>query len=188
MSFPTTPVFVYQGSKPGFTSELTAHPAGAWLQKYTEAALDGRQWEQATDYSEWHTDDYTIEKTDGSVVQGGKEAWTQGAPDMFKPFKAHRHVPNMAVVMDIPDGYMMLTQANVYGKLHAPSPAPKVQDHDGNEWDVMTPGAFRFTFKKDGGAQHDGLKMQSTSIFLDTAPTMGLMLKSGMLKPEDLGK
>ncbi|KAL8934990.1 MAG: hypothetical protein Q9216_005639 [Gyalolechia sp. 2 TL-2023] len=188
MSFPTTPVFVYNGSKPGFTSELTQHPAAAWLKQYTETALDGRAWEKGTPYSEWHTDDYSITKADGTVISGGKEAWEQGAPSLFKPFQAHKHEPNLAVIMETPNGWMMLGQADVYGQLHAPGSEPKVKDSEGKEWDTMTPGAFRFMFVKDGSAPHDGIKMQQTSVFLDSGPTMAKMMKVGMLKPEDLAK
>ncbi|KAL8721915.1 MAG: hypothetical protein Q9225_001511 [Loekoesia sp. 1 TL-2023] len=187
MSFPTTPAFIYQAPRGGWTSELTQHPAAAWLKQYTETALDARAWEKGEPYSNWHTNDFTVTKADGTVVEGGKQAWEQAIPSMYAPFKAQQHEPGMALVFETPDGWVMLGEAKVFAQLHVPSPEPKVKDASGKEWDVVTPGAFRFQFVRDPKAAHDGLLLKGTTIFADSGPAITLMLRLGVMKPSDFG-
>jgi hypothetical protein len=49
------------------------HPAMKWLEDYTVNCIDSRAFDKP--HSVWHSDDFSLLKTDGTEIKGGKEAW-----------------------------------------------------------------------------------------------------------------
>ncbi|MCJ1460821.1 hypothetical protein MMC28_011203 [Mycoblastus sanguinarius] len=183
MSVPTVPAYIHTGS---WDDETRKHPAMKWMEDYTMASIDTRAWDTIP-YSDYHTDDFTLYKADGSVEKGGKQAWEKGLPTVYGPFKSHLHEPNFLVCTETKYGWEMIGQANVYANLHVEGKEPKVKDGSGREWDHVTPGAFHFEYVKDSKAKHQGILLKSSRIFADSGPALMLMLKRGQLKPGDLG-
>ena len=180
MSFKTQPAFVAHN---GWDDETRKHPAMKWMENYTKNFIDKADWSKASDY---HTDDFTLQKSSGEVVSGIKEATgPNGIPSVYAPFAGWYHAPSFAVTIETANGWQMMGQANVYANLHgqAASGEKKVKSEDGKEWDIVTPGAFLFEYVKDGS----GVKLKSTKIYADSAPGMMTMVKRGLIKPSDLG-
>ena len=64
----------------------------------------------------------------------------------------------------------MLGQADVCANLGIEDKEPKVkveEGEEGEEWDCVTPGAFRFEYVRDEKAARGGILLKSTRIFAD---------------------
>jgi len=70
MSVPTVPTFIHTGT---WDDQTRAHPAMAWMESYTRS-VDNRSWTTGTPASEWHTAEFTLQKSDGTVIHGGEAA------------------------------------------------------------------------------------------------------------------
>jgi hypothetical protein len=178
MSYPTTPAFVHYGD---WSDATRANPCLKWMEDYTTQMFDKRKFD--TPYNEWHSDDYVLVKPDGTeITSGGADAWKE-VQAIFAPFTAHRHRPIFAVVVETDYGWLMIGQAYVCGNLVGPpaSGEKKAKDPDGNEWDLVYPGAYRFEYVKDA---QGGIKMRRSEIMTDTWPVASLLLKRGVMKVE----
>lgn len=82
MSYPTQPVFIHQGT---WDNETRAHPAMAFMEKYTVHIIDTRSWD--TPVTEWHASDFVFQKSTGQVVEGGDAAW-KAVQEVYGPFSA----------------------------------------------------------------------------------------------------
>ncbi|KAK4502982.1 hypothetical protein PRZ48_006409 [Zasmidium cellare] len=176
MSYSTQPTFIHTGT---WDDEMRSHPALAWMEKYTRNIIDTRSWN--TPASDWHTPDFTFQKSTGQVVEGADAAFKSVA-EVYAPFSAHCHDPAFLICWETSSGWGMFGIANLWWTLAAPGDSSKVKDVDGKEWDGVTPGAFRFEYVKKG----DEIKLARTEIFSDPSQAMVLMLKRGMIKSEDL--
>jgi hypothetical protein len=70
--------------------------------------IDSRAFDKS--HSVWHSDDFSLLKTDGTEFKGGKEAWVSVA-ELFRPFTSHLHQPIYACCTETKYGYEMLAQA-----------------------------------------------------------------------------
>ena len=76
----------------------------------------------------------------------------------------------------------MFGEASLYFRLQGLS-GDAIADPQGEKWDGVAKGAFRFLYAKDGS---DGIKLKETRIFSDASPAMRLMLKNNMINGEQL--
>ncbi len=182
MSYPTTNAFIY--SFTGFDETTRSHPCMNWCEKYT-LSFDSREMFQK-DYSEWHTDDYTYQKSNGQVTSGGAAAFDKVKED-YSFFSGTNHAPNFLCCWETADGWEMLGQAVMYANLAAPGGSGQVMtDPAGKKWDVGVPSAFHFFFVKDPSGSAGGIKMKRMEVYGDSMPVAAEMLKRGMMKPEQL--
>lgn len=82
MSYPTKSVYVHTGS---WDDETRSHPCMAWMEKYTTTIIDERKWDTPT--GDWHTSDFTFQKSTGEVAEGGDAAWKTLA-EVYATFSA----------------------------------------------------------------------------------------------------
>ena len=75
--------------------------------------------------------------------------------------------------------------ATLYWNLVAPGEGAKVKGRDGKEWDGATPAAFNFRYVKQSDG---GIRLGKSVTFGDPTSAVVMMLKRGMMKPEDLMK
>ena len=71
-------------------------------------------------------------------------------------------------------------EVNVFFKLPAPLPETET-DLAGKKWHVHAFGAYHFVFVKDGG-----IRMKPTRIYADQSPVMKRMLKSNIIRGEQV--
>jgi hypothetical protein len=93
------------------------------------------------------------------------------------------HDPEFLIAFDTDDGWGMLGLATLYWNLAAKGEGgQKVKDKSGKEWDGAGPAAFKFGYTKVDG----GIRLNRTEIMADSSKAVVMMLKRGMMKPEDL--
>lgn len=160
--------------------ETRQHPAMEFMERYTRETVDVRNWDESAD--KHHTKDFRLIKSTGQTVEGRDQAWSTLGKEVYAPFKAHRHHPTFIICWDEDDGYSMFGIANLWWTLAAPGDEKKVKDEQGQEWDGVTPAAFKFRYEKEGGE----VKLAETRIFDDPSQAIVTMLKRGMIKSEDL--
>lgn len=179
-SVPTTPAFVHHSTWDDTTRK---HPAMKWMEDYT---LD---FDTHSFSPKWYSKDWTLHKADGGVVSG-REAGIAALKEIYGPLTAHFHEPYFLICTEIADGWDMIGQAKLFGNLNG-SPAAgeaKVKDRQGREWDMCVPGGFHFHYVKDPGAENGGgILLKKTEIMSDSGVPMGIMLKRGLIKAQDLG-
>jgi hypothetical protein len=181
MSYPTKPAFVV--TTKGW-DELRVHPAMAWMEKYTYA-WDGKEINESNT-TDWHTEDHVYQAPNGEVATGSKAA-VNAALATYAPFAAHMHEPNGTIsCWETQDGWEMLGQATLFIDLPVPGGPKTKKDLSGRAWDIAAPGMFQFSYVKDKGAKHDGIKMKLQKVFSDSGARMIEMIKRGMVKPEQL--
>ncbi|KAF2472086.1 uncharacterized protein BDR25DRAFT_313281 [Lindgomyces ingoldianus] len=181
MTFPTQPVFVYEGT---WSAEMRAHPAMDWMYNFTSNIFDNRAWDIPTE--QYLTEDFVLKKSDGTEVHGREAAWAADKA-LYAPFTAHKHEPRGLMCAENAEGWEMVGRANLYVNLPgAPSEGEKkVKDLDGKEWDAVCAGMFRFLYVKDESG-FQGIKLKRTEVCSDPLPALGLMLKRGVVTPEQL--
>lgn len=154
-----------------------------FMEDYTRNCIDNRSFDKP--HSDWHSDDYSLLKSDGTEIKGGKDAWA-GVGATYAPFTGHHHQPFFLSCIETEYGYEMIGQAWVF--VHFPGAASageqKHKDSEGKEWDMKVPGGFRFEYVKDSAK---GFKLQRTDIMSDSGPAVLRMLRRGLIKPADLG-
>jgi hypothetical protein len=181
MSFPTTTAFIH--SCKGWDETTRLHPAMKWFEKYALLFNSGQMFSKSS--SEWHTENFSYHKSTGEIIEGGTKAF-DALKETYAPFDGTNHEPNFLICWETKDGWEMLGQALLYGNLKAPGGSGKVHtDVTGQKWDVGVPSAFHFAYVKDSSGP-EGIKLERTDIFSDSAPVLVEMLKRGMLKPEQL--
>ena len=116
-------------------AETREHPAMKWLEDYTVNCIDSRAFDKP--YSVWHSDDFSLLKTDGTEIKGGKEAWAS-VGELFAPFTSHLHQPMYACCTETKNGYEMLAQAWIFANFPGVASAEeqKHKDAQGKEWDM----------------------------------------------------
>lgn len=116
-------------------AETRKHPAMKWLEDYTVNCIDSRAFDQP--HSVWHSDDFSLLKTDGTEIKGAKEAWANTA-EIFAPFTSHLHQPFYLCCTETKYGYEMLGQAWVFANFPGAASAgeKKHKDAHGKEWDM----------------------------------------------------
>jgi len=180
MSFPTQPAFIHSGS---WDAESRKHPAMKWMEAYTDAFDSRESW--STPYTDWHVEDWYGVKADGQATSTGQKGWEE-LKEVYAPFLQQKHEPYFLVCFETHDGYEMIGQALVYGKLpgHPTADEKRVQDRSGKEWDVAVPGGFHFFYVKGDGAKHGGFLMKKSEIMSDSIPVVTILQKRGLLKQE----
>ncbi|EPS40822.1 hypothetical protein H072_5271 [Dactylellina haptotyla CBS 200.50] len=181
MSYPTVPA--YQAYASGSESLPNDHPVLAFLNSHQEAFDHGNMKNEP--YTVFHTDDFTFTKTDGTVLPPGEESW-KGWLAGYAPFVEHLHKTRYACVYERNGEWEMFGFADICANLPVPGEKTKT-DSTGRKWDVMVPGAFKFTVVNDTTSEK-GYKIKTMTVFGDGVPVVGEMMKRGMIKPEDLGK
>ncbi|KAF2496430.1 hypothetical protein BU16DRAFT_617866 [Lophium mytilinum] len=189
MSVPLTPTFYLRAT--GWTPTSRAHPAMKWMEYYTTTIIDGRAFTKpSTDPTTFFTADAVLVTSAGVTVTGAAEKWA-ALRQIYGPFLANYHEPLELFCIEKEDGsgWEMLGRANLYVKI----PGEKgdgekgAKSGDGREWDAVVVSAFRFEYVKDQGAE-GGIKLARSEIFSDPMPAVGVMLKRGVIKAEDLLK
>jgi hypothetical protein len=154
-----------------------------WMEEYT------LNFDAGNDSPEWYHPDWTLHKADGTIIRG-RDVALQALRELYKPLIAHLHEPFFAVCTETQDGWEMIGQARLYGKLGG-QPAEgeeKFRDQQGNEWDICVPSAFVFQYVKDEKAENGmGILMKRSEIMTDSGVPMKVMLKRGLMKASDLG-
>ena len=178
MSFPTTSAYI-QNCK-GWEPRLREHPAMDWMFDFCEAFDNGDM--KSRPYTEWHTEDFTLYKENGKVFTGA-EAWAADL-EAVAPFAKQTHEPVWLCISETPTGYEFVGNAKLFFNLLVPGEKSLV-DVQGREWDGVIQGMFHFTFVRDPTGPK-GLKMSVEKVFADGSPVISLLLKRGMLKPEEL--
>lgn len=79
----------------------------------------------------------------------------------------------------------MLGIATLFWNLQVPGKGSNIKGPDGKPYDGATPSAFKLQYRKDGSV---GIRVSRTEIYSDPSAAMVGMLKTGMLKAEDLMK
>ena len=79
----------------------------------------------------------------------------------------------------------MLSTAHSYMNLLAPGNERKVKDEHGQEWDLKITAGWRFQFRKDAGGISNGIRIQKIQMTMDSLPAVALMVRRGMVKPEE---
>lgn len=156
MSYPTKSAFVHYGS---WDDETRTHPAMKFMEDYTTGIIDTRSWD--TPVADWHTDDFVLNKADGSSAPGSQAAWN-ALQEVYGPFTANLHHPSYLVCHETEKGWTMIGQATLYVTLVGPAGADekKVKSPNGKEWDVAIPSAFRFDYVKT----EKGIRLARTDI------------------------
>ncbi|OCK75302.1 hypothetical protein K432DRAFT_362330 [Lepidopterella palustris CBS 459.81] len=181
MSFPTKPTFVYSGT---WSAESRAHPAMKWMENYTINVIDAKKFDiPATEY---HVPSFTLQKSDGTIIEGAEKAWASNK-ETYAPFPAHMHEPQYLFCTETENGWQMMGRANLFVELPGQpgTGEKKVKSVSGKEWDAVMPSAFHFEYVKDKDGV-DGIKLAKTEIFSDPFPALRLMLKRGVIKPENI--
>ena len=181
MSFPTQPAFIV--STAGSWEPSRAHPAMAWLEKYTKA-FENHEVNEAN-FSDWNTDDLAYQKANGEVTTGGLAAF-KASLEVYRPFAAYLHEPKFGIVWEVENGYEMIGHATLFADFVAPGGEKKAEDFSGRKWDVGLPGMFQFTIVKVPGAPTDELKLSRGAMFSDSGPVMVEMMKRGMVQANQL--
>lgn len=179
-SVPTKPAFVHHSTWDDTTRK---HPAMKWMEDY---ALD---FDTHSFSPKWYSKDWTLHMADGRMVSGRDEA-IAAIRELYGPLTSHFHEPYFLVCHDVADGWDMIGQAKLYGNLNGKPAAgeEKVKDRQGREWDMALPAAFHFHYVKDPGAENGGgISLKKTEIMSDSGVAMGIMLKRGLIKAQDLG-
>jgi len=181
MSYTTKPTFVYNG---GWSDETRAHPAMKWMEDYTVNVVDAKNFDVPS--TKYRVADFVLQKSDGTIIQGADPAW-EAEKQIYNQFLAHCHEPQGLMCCETEFGWEMIGQADVYVILpgDAGPGEKKVKSKSGKEWDAVMPSAFRFEYVKDVSGP-DGIKFSSAKIFSDPLPALSLLLKRGVLNPEDL--
>ncbi|KAF3929072.1 hypothetical protein ABW20_dc0105142 [Dactylellina cionopaga] len=181
MSFPTIPA--YQTYARGMDERFREHPVLDFLIDHQVAFDTGTM--KTEPYTVFNTEDFTITKPDGTTVAPGEASWKAWL-EPYAPFVKHYHEARYGCVYERDGGWEMVGFANIYANLPVPGEKTKT-DSAGVQWDVMIAGAFLFNLVKDSTGPK-GLKIKSLTIFGDSLPAVGEMIKRGMVKPEDLLK
>jgi hypothetical protein len=137
----------------------------------------------------WYSKNWTLYKADGGVIFG-REVGMAVLKEIYNPLTAHFREPHLIVCIEVADGWDMIVQAKVFGNLKE-SPAAgetKVKDRQGREWDMCISGGFHFHYVKDPEAENGGgIAPKKTEIKSNSGVPMGIMLKRGLIKAQDLG-
>jgi hypothetical protein len=115
-------------------------PAVKFMEDYARNCVDTRSFD--TPYSDWHSDDYSLLKLDGTEIKGGKDAWA-GVGATYAPFTGHHHQPIFVSCIKTAYGYEMIGQAWVFANFPGASSAgeQKQKDNQGKEWDMKARGS-----------------------------------------------
>lgn len=208
MSFSTQPAFIHTGS---WDDTTRGHPCMKWMycthaidlhslafflvylsnaarrEQYTNA-VDAKAWDSEPS-SNWMTSDHKLYKSTGELVSGGEASFFCLSKELYAPFSAHLHDPDLLVCWESDGGWEMLGVATVYWNLAVPSAATstseKIKDRTGKEWEGAAPGAFAFKYAKQADG---GIKLAKSAIYTDSTKAVVEMMKRGMIKPDDLMK
>jgi hypothetical protein len=93
MSFPTQQAFIHNGD---WNEETRKHPAMKWMERYTREQIDARAWASGADPNEWHTSDFTLQKSDGTRREGADKA-NDALGEIYGPFTGQKHEPTFLV-------------------------------------------------------------------------------------------
>lgn len=178
MSFPTQPAFVHTGT---WDDETRKHPAMKWMEDYTLNFNKRGGWDQKR--NDWHSEDFTLVKPDGSVHTGHENAFEQ-SKSMYGLFTSEFHEPYFLVCWETGTGWEMLGQAYFYANCVGESAVgeKKVKDLQGREWDVKIPSAFLFKYLKKDGAAHGGIELGRCEIMSDSLPAVQILMQRGVIK------
>jgi hypothetical protein len=138
MSFPTKPAFVAWNI--GGFEQARAHPAMAWMEKYTKMWDERKVTEENA--SEWNTTDYIYIDAKGIATKGAVEAH-RAATATYAPFSEYHHEPNGPLACwETENGYFMMGQATLFADLPVPGEAKSKADASGKNWDLAIPGKY----------------------------------------------
>ena len=146
-------------------------------------------------------EDFTIQKSDGTIVNGRDEA-TKANQEIYAPFAAHHHHVDFLVCWETDDGWGMIGTtppsfpqlnhlsliqstgvANCYFKLHGLPEGDVTDPEGGGRWHGFCPGSFQFEYVK---CEDGKIRLRKTRIFSDSSPAMRVMLKNKMIDGEAL--
>ena len=136
---------------------------------------------------EWYSDDFVLIKSDGTEVNGKKDALVS-LKEVYSPLISHFHDPFYLCCAEGKNGtWEMIGQAKLYAKLPGnPAAGEKpVKDPKGRSWDIVLPGAFKFVYAPGKGPE--GFLLTRTELMTDSAPIVMTLLKRGVMSPADLG-
>lgn len=181
MAYPTKPAYIVTCA--GWEERLKEHPVFDWMFDH-EAAFDFGTAKQEP-YTNWFTDDFTFVDSSGKSTQGA-EAWT-ALLATYAPLSSHFHEPFFGVVFENEHGFELFGCAKIFANLLVPGEGNKKKDLSGREWDVVSPGAFHFTYIRDENGPK-GMKLSEEKLYADGLPMVGKLLERGMVTPEELIK
>ncbi|OAL54577.1 hypothetical protein IQ07DRAFT_676616 [Pyrenochaeta sp. DS3sAY3a] len=184
MSFSTQPAFIHTGT---WDDTTRAHPCMKWMEHYTRA-IDAKAWDTQPS-TPYLTASHTLHKSNGTTVSGGPASFASLSTEIYAPFAAHLHDPELLLCWESGDGWEMLGVATLYWDLAVPAGGEgkkeKVRDREGREWDGKGPAAFAFAYERQGDG---GIRLSKTAIYADPTAAVVEMMKRGMMKAEDLVK
>jgi hypothetical protein len=152
------------------------------MEDYTRHYFDDRQFEQGVPASEHHTEDFTLQKPDGTIIKGRDEA-TKANQEMYTVFAKHHHIPDFFICWETDYGWEMTGVANAYFKLNGLGEGSVTDEEGGKGWHGYGPGSFQFQYVKDGSGK---IKLRKTRIFSDSGPAVKLMLQNNLINAEQL--
>jgi len=179
MSFATTPAYIQSAN--GWEPRLREHPVLDWMIDYINE-LDNKDL-LSKPYNIWHADDLTVTKENGETLSPGTESWA-AVLELFAPLAAHCHEAVWAAIWETPNGWGFVGHARIFANLLLPGEQTKT-DLSGRKWDILIQGMYQFDFVRDATG-HKGLKLRAEKVFFDPSQMLGLMVKRGMLSPEEL--
>nr|OQO20178.1 hypothetical protein B0A51_11680 [Rachicladosporium sp. CCFEE 5018] len=181
---PTAQAFVHDGN---WDAETDGNQAMKFMGNYTRNYVDNRDFMKADAkiFDKWHTKDFVFQKSDGTRTSGADDT-AKALQEVYAIFSGgHKHRPTSLACWDEKDGSItMFGHAKVYVGFEGHDKT--VTDDDGDKWNAVMEGGFRFWYVKDESGV-DGIKIKETRIYADPMPAIGYALKNGILSPKDLG-
>jgi hypothetical protein len=161
--------------------EIRAHPALAWMEKYTLDVFDNNSVRtDAAQMAPWHTADLVHINADGTRYEGFDTVFA-AIQQIYAPFAAFVHEPRFSIIWETEDGWEMVGEAVMYADLPVPGGEKTHEDMNGRKWDLGMPGSFHFFFVKDASGP-DGIKLTRSDFVSDTFPAVQEMMKRGMVQ------
>lgn len=156
----------------------------AWMEQYTYEFDRSRAFASGS-ASDWLTADFSVQHSDGMRV-AGREAAVASMTEKYAPFTGgHKHDPTELLMWKEGEQWCMFGHAKCFVGFEGAAGA-KVEDPQGEAWDVVVEATYRFVYVEDEGGR-GGIKMKETLIYADPTPAMQFMVKQGVVSAKDLG-
>lgn len=156
----------------------------------TDSLIVGKDWLNTTNTEEgnhWFSPNFVYVSPNGTEFTGGEPAWRKMFDEEYYAYFTKWHHEPYSIVCFEADAhdceYEMVGQAQVYANLVGePDGQPKViNPKDGQEWDIVRPGAWHFWYEKTDDPKHEGYQLRRLHLMMDSAPIVARLIHKGDL-------
>lgn len=133
--------------------------------------------------SEWLAKDYTATQPSGVDSEASGNAAFEAIKSLHeKLLTEYRHVLTSTIVVDMENGYKIMSYADMYANLLAVSALNpmKISDPDGKKWDLKVPCFSEWDLVKDANSKHHGLLIKSTKAIFDQNEVLERVKQKGV--------